>query len=393
VASISEPQRGRASPSERLPPPTGAIAPVLRRFATDHLPSDQQFAAWCDHYGALVETSRPPLAARGARAAAPVGFRAHQTVWETGGLALSRARAPAVRFARQGTSLRRSPLDLWALVHTPAGRTTLRAGDRVAEVGPGATYVWSLGHPIEGVRSGQDWLVLFLPRSWFQGLAPLLDAAHGSVLPCASGLLVGDLVRSIAARLTLVTDQDTGGIAEALRALLRVCLAPETHRDAIPEAATEALDRARRRRVERIVEASLHDPGLAPGRLAGLCGLSRSTLYRLFAPDGGVATHLRRRRLALAREALADPADRRPIHVIAEDLAFGDPATFARAFRAEHGCSPRDVRVAALAAAGGDAASTRETRCASRGGDQAVSSGPGDCGHGTTTAMARGAKR
>ena len=78
-------------------------------------------------------------------------------------------------------------------------------------------------------------------------------------------------------------------------------------------------------------------------------GISRSRLYRLFEPYGGVNHYIQHRRLLHAYAALADPNDHRRILDIAEERGFDDAAEFSRAFRREFGYSPSEVRAASKA--------------------------------------------
>ena len=96
----------------------------------------------------------------------------------------------------------------------------------------------------------------------------------------------------------------------------------------------------------------MRSPTLTPKRLCRLIGMSRSQLYRLFEPMGGVARYIQAERLREAHRALADPDNARDIHEIAEDLGFFDASAFSRTFRREYGCKPSDVRAAALSGAG-----------------------------------------
>jgi AraC-like DNA-binding protein len=109
-------------------------------------------------------------------------------------------------------------------------------------------------------------------------------------------------------------------------------------------------------RIRRIVQANLHLPTFGPKRLCRLAGMSRSHLYRLFEPSGGVARYIQGQRLMAAHAVLADLEQRAPIAAIAETFGFCDASTFSRAFRAEFGYRPSDVRMAGL---GGTAAPAR----------------------------------
>lgn len=76
--------------------------------------------------------------------------------------------------------------------------------------------------------------------------------------------------------------------------------------------------------------------------------MSRSQLYRLLEPEGGVATYIQRRRLRESFAILCDVSNNRPIGTVAEMLCFADASSFTRAFRREFGMSPKEVRAASL---------------------------------------------
>ena len=111
------------------------------------------------------------------------------------------------------------------------------------------------------------------------------------------------------------------------------------------------LGLALRRRAEMLLEQHFHDPAFGVQELAGLLGLSRSALYRLFEPGGGVAVFIRDRRLQRLRAALADPADHRRVAEKAYACGFADQAQFIRAFRRAYGMTPVEYRAAMLDAA------------------------------------------
>ncbi|QEN89293.1 helix-turn-helix domain-containing protein [Labrys sp. KNU-23] len=95
----------------------------------------------------------------------------------------------------------------------------------------------------------------------------------------------------------------------------------------------------------RLIDVNLANPDLDPDMLAGLLGCSRATLYRCFAEqDIAIAEAIRTRRLARAREFLADAPRSVPIADIAMRCGYLDPAHFSRLFRREYGISPTDAR-------------------------------------------------
>jgi AraC-like DNA-binding protein len=102
-------------------------------------------------------------------------------------------------------------------------------------------------------------------------------------------------------------------------------------------------------RVRQAVRRHLRTPTLRPRTLARLIGMSRSNLYRLFEAGGGVARYIQNQRLMEVRAILADRNNRKSISALAEEFCFSDASSFNRTFKREFGCSPGEVRTAALA--------------------------------------------
>jgi AraC-like DNA-binding protein len=133
---------------------------------------------------------------------------------------------------------------------------------------------------------------------------------------------------------------DLPGLAAATRAMILACVSPS--RDHLEAAAgpiaTVLLERAR-----QLVQSRLLDPKLESEMVRRELGISRTRLYNLFEPFGGVMHYIQHRRLLSAYAALVDPNDRRLIFQIAEERGFSDGAEFSRAFKRAFGDSPSDI--------------------------------------------------
>jgi AraC-like DNA-binding protein len=103
-------------------------------------------------------------------------------------------------------------------------------------------------------------------------------------------------------------------------------------------------------RAARFIDANLGSVELQPSLIWKAAHVSRSRLYRVFAPLGGVSRYVARRRLAQAYAALTQPSEPRTIASIAHDLGFANVSHFARSFRTAFGRTARQVRSAAPAA-------------------------------------------
>lgn len=101
-----------------------------------------------------------------------------------------------------------------------------------------------------------------------------------------------------------------------------------------------------RRCVERYVRRHLRDPALSPARIARAHAVSVRHLHALWQDqETTLARWIAGRRLAAAREALADPEQaHRPIAAVAREWCFPNPTHFARRFREEFGITPRQWR-------------------------------------------------
>lgn len=98
--------------------------------------------------------------------------------------------------------------------------------------------------------------------------------------------------------------------------------------------------------LQATIEARLTDPGLRPGLVAAIHGISTRQLHRRFREGGtSFGAFVRERRLAHCCEDLIDPRCRRlPMTEIAFRWGFSDSAHFSRCFRAAFGCTAREFR-------------------------------------------------
>jgi AraC-like DNA-binding protein len=305
-------------------------------LATHSLPVSEQFEAWRAWYAAVFDTSpRRPEAE---------GFRARTAAWTMAGFGFSRVATPPVSLTRTKTLVRHNPVDHWCISVNKKGATTLKVGEDVLDVGSGVPFFLSLGEEMQMERA-QDRIQLYLTRDDFQVIAPLLDGARGTALDSPEGRLLADYMVVLERNIPHLPAGDGPKLARAVQAMVGACLAPSA--DRLAEAGNH-IDLTMMERVRQAVARNLRSPSLSPEKLCREAATSRSQLYRLLEPEGGVAHYILRRRLSESFSLLCDSSTNLPIGKVAEILCFADGSSFSRAFRREFGMSPSDVRAGAV---------------------------------------------
>jgi AraC-like DNA-binding protein len=121
------------------------------------------------------------------------------------------------------------------------------------------------------------------------------------------------------------------GIVDAVRAVLRPG-------DFEPDGHSLALA------MKDHIAANLNDLTLGPDSLRATFYCSRSTVYRMFEADGGIAAYIRDQRLLRCFDELTRPsAATTAVSSIATHWGFENPSHFNRLFKAKFGLPPSAV--------------------------------------------------
>ena len=307
-------------------------------FSTQALHPSDQFEAWREWYLSVFEVIR--------KDETDDRFLGEIRLWSFGGLAMSRTVAPSIHVLRTKGHVRREPVDHWVISYCARGAHLAKTADTELEVPARTPYLWSLGQEFLHERTHVERVQFLMARDAFRDIAPLLDAACGSVLDTPLGLLLGDYMMALERHLPALTLTDFPRIPSTVGAMVAAAVAPSAERVA---GAQRQIDVGRKERVRQAVRRHLRTPTLKAKTLARLVGMSRSNLYRLFEDTGGVARYIQRERLLEARAVLTNPANSQSISAIAEDLCFADASSFSRCFKREFGHSPGEARSAGLA--------------------------------------------
>lgn len=331
-AAVTPPSAAVALPSALLP----------LRTTTRHVARPEQFEFWRSR-SRLVDLAKP-------EAAGPQGFEAEETTWRIGPMALMTANVAACTYRRTATQIRRDGLDHWTISIAASGGRRFRTDDGAVLMKPGVAYVTSLGVPYDVDRVRSSWIHLFVPRDALPARVGTRCCSRPLALETAMGQVLRDYLVTLAARLPAMRDSEVPHLAEATRALVAAALLPDadgggtigTPGDA---GATNAAGLVL---VRRLVREHFHSVTFGPEKLCRLSGISRTQLYRILEPYGGIAAYIQDERLRAAERMLRDTAEARSITEIATSVGLCDPSSFGRMFRRRFGCSPSEMREAAL---------------------------------------------
>jgi AraC-like DNA-binding protein len=164
---------------------------------------------------------------------------------------------------------------------------------------------------------------------------------HGLVFPRGSGAarLIGAALQEFYAQADHLTMSEAEAAIEGILAPTTAC--------ARTRLAGDESDRLKSRRKAALdyIDAHLANEQLGPDEIAEAANLSRASLYRLLAAEGGIRAVLLKRRLDEAlRLMLEDDRDEHSLKKIVMRCGFGGTSQFSRAFRARFGMSPRQYR-------------------------------------------------
>lgn len=306
-------------------------------FETAAVAPGDQFDAWREVISVVFDVA-PTAEGTGE------GFSASARAFHLGELLLVDTRFDRQQFLRTPRQVRSDWLDHYLVQYYREGGYVGEVGGEGLEIRPGSVSVLDLAQPLHTHATAAECLSLVVPRDVMAALVPGADQLHGRILAGAGSRLLGDHLASLERELAHLPAARAPDIASATGLLMAACLRPDAGTVA---AARPLVDPLLFVRARRHIDACLDDPRLGEPTPAALCraiGTSRSRLYALFKPRGGVRHYVQGRRLARLHAALADPREQASIMVLAERFGFASHAHASRLFRQRYGYRPSDVR-------------------------------------------------
>jgi AraC-like DNA-binding protein len=210
-------------------------------------------------------------------------------------------------------------------------------GERRLRIEPGDVVIFDYARPFRSAVTDYENLMVIVTRESVPA-ALLAIEPHGLVFPRGSGAarLIGAALKELYAQADDLTVSEAEAAVEGMMALMTAC--------ARARLAGEEADHVKSRRKAALdyIDAHLGSSQLAPDEIAAAAHVSRASLYRLLAAEGGIRAVLLTRRLDHAlRLMMADHKEERSLTDIATACGFGGTSQLSRAFRARFGVPPR----------------------------------------------------
>ncbi len=305
-------------------------------FTTRNLPLHERVNAWSESISTVfdisVDGSRPLRE----------DFNASVTSYLLNNqLMVSRCDTVGQRFERSPLKVVRDNLDYYVIQTHLTGSQVMQRGKSAVRCESGDLMIIDLAERHDAITTDFSQLTIVVPRHM---LAPRLlapDSQEGRVLPADLPLtrLAVTHLKTLFGMLDMFSAQESLQVIEPTLMLLASALNGRT--DALENGGALHSQLAT---AKLLIERSLHRP-ISPEKLSVALGLSRSTLYRLFEPLGGVRAYVQERRLRRsAADLFAPQHGRRRICDIAWAWGFASEAHFSRAFRQRFGVTPREAR-------------------------------------------------
>ncbi|WP_374468695.1 helix-turn-helix transcriptional regulator [Ferrovibrio sp.] len=209
----------------------------------------------------------------------------------------------------------------------------------------GNVYAVNMAYELDAQSADARAITFVLPRPLLREELPYLTDIRGNFLPdgSAAARIFSSYLASLRETLSTARADEADAIVQVTLGLMDSLA---LHGD-IASSAAEGVSFVV---ICRYIEKHLSDFDLGPDKICRHFRCSRSTIYRLFKQQGGLWSHIQRRRLVACFQALISPHTRhRRIFDIALDYGFASPSQFSRLFREHFGVTPRQARDAGLA--------------------------------------------
>ncbi|MGZ9721702.1 helix-turn-helix domain-containing protein [Rhizobium miluonense] len=215
------------------------------------------------------------------------------------------------------------------LVETPSHRTSVRAGEII---------LFDMTKPQRTTLVDCHYLTFSLAPDMLATVENNVDGLHGSILDGQKSSILADMMASLMRRNLLNEPTVARRVTQMFRQALALALDPDEQ--SRPRDANEAMER-----VKLLVNAHLAERELSPEWIAKKANLSRTRLYELFKPAGGISRYVQKTRAKKLRQLLAMPEMVRfSVSTLCHQVGFANESHAIRTFSEFFAMSPGQYR-------------------------------------------------
>lgn len=268
------------------------------------------------------------------------GFRADLASYNLGHFLVGKSSASAQRFHRSGELVAATGVDHLLVQLYVKGECAYNADGGMGKGVAGDIVCFDLSRPMRSQTTDMDIISLILPRSMIRLMPRTIDELHGARVDGSStlGVLLGEHMLSMAKLAPKLAGPDGKLAAEVASVLV------SSGFSAAIAAERGTLMDTNLQTIQAYIERNLTNPALSADMIMRQFALSRSALYRLFEPIGGIADYIRERRLKLAQLKLASVGTARgSVAKLAYSTGFASENAFSRAFQQHFGIRPSEA--------------------------------------------------
>jgi AraC-like DNA-binding protein len=307
--------------------------PAVHFDSSDHSTADR-FEIWNNAVSASFDLEVPDGEKRS-------DIVARESLWMLGTMIMSHGFYSAQRMARTQRKVRQSQLDHYRLsLPLRGGATRLTIDDQRHHVREGQILITDMARADCRLAEQGDRVLIVMPRDAVDALLPRPVDLHGLMPHGPVAALLSAHVRRLPQVLPELRPESAQGVFQATLHLFAAAVAPLGQ---APEATRSTISANLRRQVEHYVQCRLMEQDLTADQICGAFRISRTTLYRLMQPLGGVNAYIQRRRLLRIHRLLASPVEHRHLGQIADQHGFKSQAHMSRVYRQQFGYSPSET--------------------------------------------------
>lgn len=263
------------------------------------------------------------------------------STWLLGDIHVKEISTGCEEIVRRPSHVRQSYSEYVALHLSLHGGRHAIVDDQAFFMGPGEIHIHDLNRPLRFVTpSPLSALAVFVPYSAI-GYDPSKHRTTTSIpVPSPTGQMLRNAMMAMRVDREQMQESDVPAVAAGFSGLVRGLVM----HDVSDEKAQHLVADSRTQLIKAFIESNLTGTELDTTSLCRRFRVSRATMYRLFAEDGGVAHYVTERRLVHAFKQLRTTAPHRGrVKEIAESLGFDDHSHFNRLFRSKFHLSPSEA--------------------------------------------------